>query len=227
MSRESRVRARKQASRKKLNQRITIALAVAVVLVIIGLVVKNTGDSKSDSGAVSAELLVRENSLKLTQASTSDVFVEFLDFECESCRAAYPTVDEMKQQYGDRVTFVVRHMPNHFNSLSAARAVEAAAAQGKLEDMVKKMFETQLEWGEKQTSQESTFSRFATEMGLDMTKFRETYNDPAVIEKINADKEDGKKAGVQGTPAFFMNGKQLELTSLVDIKQAFRDTVGN
>lgn len=49
-------------------------------------------------------------------------FVEFLDFECESCRAAYPANEQLRKDYEGRVTFVVRYfpIPSHFN---AERAV--------------------------------------------------------------------------------------------------------
>ncbi len=100
--------------------------------------------------------LVREDSHRVTSPSTEKAqLVEFLDFECESCRAAEPLVQQLKQEYGDRITFVHRYfpLPGHRNSGNAALAVEAAAAQGKYEQMAAKLFETQPQWGNKQDSQ--------------------------------------------------------------------------
>lgn len=80
----------------------------------------------------------------------SDVnFVEFLDFECEGCKALYPVVEQLRAEYGDRVNFVIRYFPlkSHFNSERAALAVEAAAQQGQLEAMYKRMYDAQNEWG--------------------------------------------------------------------------------
>ena len=82
-------------------------------------------------------------------------FVEFLDFECEGC-----------------------------NAERAARAVEAAAQQGKLEPMYHKMYETQSEWGEKGTPADDVFRCFAIELGLDMAAFDAAYSDPATAQHI-------------------------------------------
>ncbi|WP_454163643.1 DsbA family protein [Gordonia iterans] len=77
-------------------------------------------------------------------------FVQFLDFECEGCLAAFPGVEELRTKSGNRVTFVVRHMPLHNNSMNAALASEATANQGKFEPMSKPLFETVGEWGHKE-----------------------------------------------------------------------------
>ncbi|WP_326638028.1 MULTISPECIES: DsbA family protein [unclassified Streptosporangium] len=55
--------------------------------------------------------------------------LEFLDFECEACRAAFPVVEDLHEQYAGKVTFVVRYfpLPGHFNAERAARAVVDAA----------------------------------------------------------------------------------------------------
>ncbi len=81
--------------------------------------------------------------------------MEFLDFECEACRAAFPLVEQLRSQYGDRVNFVVRYfpIPAHFNAERAARAVESAAQQGKFEPMYKKMYETQSQWENRRRQQ--------------------------------------------------------------------------
>ena len=75
--------------------------------------------------------------------------VEFLDFECESCRAAYPVVEDLRTKYAGKVDFVVRYfpIPSHANAVNAAVAVEAAAQQGKFEDMYKRMYDTQTDVG--------------------------------------------------------------------------------
>ena len=100
--------------------------------------------------------VVAENTHKLSAAEDGKVtLVEFLDFECESCGAIYPAIEELREQYEGRVTFAIRYFPNdgHFNAMIAAQAVEAASKQGKLEAMYQRMFETQREWGEAQRVQ--------------------------------------------------------------------------
>jgi protein-disulfide isomerase len=160
--------------------------------------------------------LVREDSHRITNPETEKAqLVEFLDFECESCRAAEPLVQELKAEYGDRITFVHRYfpLPGHANSGTAALAVEAAAEQGKYEDMAARLFETQPQWGEKQDSQAALFRTFAEELGLDMDKFDAAVAAEENKERIRQDITDGKALGVTGTPTFFLNGEKLTLNS--------------
>lgn len=193
-------------------------LAVGVVL-LVTRGEENTPHS-ADTGAVQ---LVRDSSHRLNDPQDAEVtFVEFLDFECEGCRAAYPIVEELRDDYGDRVEFVLRYFPlsGHFNGERAARAVEAAAQQGELEAMYRKMFETQAEWGEQRTAADDVFRGFAVDLGLDMAAFDTAYNDPATLERIRVDQRDGEMLGVQGTPTFFVNDEQILVQRAEDLRGA-------
>ncbi|MGP4056691.1 MULTISPECIES: DsbA family protein [Mycolicibacterium] len=200
----------------------------AVITMIIGVgVYLSTQDKDAPTSAQGqgedVGQLVRDNSRRLTTVPNSDVtFVEFLDFECEACRAAFPMVEQLRAEYGDRVNFVIRYFPiqSHFNAERAARAVEAAAQQDKFEPMYKKMYETQSEWGEQQTPADSRFRGFAAELGLDMAAFDAAYNDPATLDRVNVDVADGKALGVKGTPTFFIDGTEVEFRSYDDLKAA-------
>ncbi|MFD8061388.1 DsbA family protein [Streptomyces cyaneofuscatus] len=155
---------------------------------------------------------VRKSSHRLTSPERSELtVVEFLDFECEACGAVYPAVEKLREEYGDRVTFIARYfpMPGHRNGQLAARTVEAAAQQGKFEEMYGKLFTTQAQWGEADESKEPLFREYAGELGLDMEKFTAVLNDPATTERIEADQRDGLGLGVQGTPTFFVDGLRI------------------
>jgi len=170
--------------------------------------------------------LVREDSHRVTTPATEKAqLVEFLDFECESCRAAQPLVEDLKKEFGDRITFVNRYfpLPGHRNSGTAALAVEAAAQQGKYEQMYTKMFDTQPQWGEKQDSQAPQFRTYAQELGLDLAKYDAAVADEKTIDRIRKDVADGKALGVTGTPTFFLNGQQLTLSTEADFRQKLND----
>ncbi|MHA6631453.1 DsbA family protein [Pseudonocardia sichuanensis] len=176
-----------------------------------------------DAAAVPAELLVRDDSHRLSTAPDGRVtFVEFLDFECEACRAAYPAVEQLRSEYAGRVTFVARYFPiaGHFNADNAAVAVEAAAQQGQFEQMYQRMFETQTSWGEQQVSHAPLFRQFAADLGLDMDAYDRAVADPATLERVRSDQRDGQAAGVQGTPTFFLNGERLQPRSVDDLRAA-------
>ncbi|MGD9620639.1 MAG: DsbA family protein [Mycolicibacterium sp.] len=197
--------------------------AVAVVAVVVLMTRSDSDAGTQPSADDGSAQVVRDNSHRLNAPGHVEAtFVEFLDFECEGCRAAYPMVEEVRAEYGDRVEFVVRYfpLPGHFNAQRAARAVEAAAQQGQLEAMYQKMFETQAQWGEQQTPADDVFRGFAAELGLDLAAFDATYNDPATVERIQLDINDGKELGVRGTPSFFIDGVQVRPRGPGDLRTA-------
>lgn len=196
------------------NLKISAALVAAfVVTVAVLLGVNNSGADDTGTAEAGGAPLVREDSHRLSTADDDRVtLVEFLDFECEGCKAAYPFVEQLRDDYDGRVTFVARYfpMPGHANGENAAVAVEAAAQQGRFEDMYHRMYETQTEWGERQDSQADFFRGFAEEMGLDLTEYDATVSDPATLERVLQDRRDGLALGVEGTPTFFLNGEKVE-----------------
>ncbi|MFL1428457.1 MULTISPECIES: DsbA family protein [unclassified Nocardiopsis] len=173
-----------------------------------------------------AELLVREDSRYLDGVEDAPVtVVEFLDFECEACRAQFPVMERIREDYDGRIDFVVRYfpLPGHANSRPAAAAVEAAAQQGALEGMYARMYETQAEWGESRQDQSEVFVGFAEELGLDVAEFTAAMESQEVADRVQADFDDGVALGVQGTPTIFVNGYRTqsmptyeELAELID-----------
>lgn len=200
------------------NLKISLALIAAVLIALAAAALLSDDATPEAGGTPREERLVRPDSRLLSESEDGKVtFVEFLDFECESCRAAHPAIEELRDTYGDRITFVVRNFPLHGNSEEAARAAEAAAEQGKFEEMYDLLFETQPEWGEKSESQREVFFGFAEDLDLDMDGFEAVFDDPDTIAKVQRDKDDGVALGVEGTPSFFLNGEQIEPSSFEDL----------
>lgn len=214
-----------------MSKNLKISLAMVALAAVAVLVAANTGSDDgatttatsgdtraATSGDTRADRVVRPDSQRLSVAADGKVtFVEFLDFECEACGAAYPAIEQLREQFGDRVTFVVRNFPLHSNSEAAARAAEAAAGQGMFEEMYGRLFQTQTQWAEKRTSQQEVFFGYAVDLGLDMTRFRAAYDDPATLVRIRRDKADGQALGVTGTPTFFLNGDKIEVSSFAGL----------
>lgn len=181
-----------------------------------------TGETSADASGEPAPLprVVNEDPRRLGKSGRDGVtFTEFLDFECEACGAAYPAIEQLREQYAGRVTFNVRYfpLPGHKNSRNAAFAVEAAAQQGKLEPMYRKMFETQEEWGEQSDSQAALFREFAEEIGLDMEQYDRAVVHPKTAQRVEADFTDAVALGLQGTPAFFIDEQRIEPQSIDDL----------
>lgn len=132
----------------------------------------------------------------------------------------FPFVEQLRQEFAGELTFVIRYfpIPSHANAVNAAVAVDAAAQQGKIEEMYTRMYETQTEWGEQQTSKADVFRGFAQEMGLDMEAYDSAVADPATLERVEQDRQDGLALGVQGTPTFFLDGELLQPASTEDFR---------
>ncbi|WP_229403571.1 DsbA family protein [Micromonospora okii] len=202
------------------NLKVTLGILAVALLGVIGLAVVNR-----DSGTtpvVASDTLVRADSHRLSTAPDGRVtIVEFLDFECESCLAAYPGVEKLRAEYGDRITYVVRYfpIPSHPNAFNAAHAAEAAARQGKFEAMYKKLFDNATVWGHKEEPQVAVFEGYAREMGLDLARYRADVAGAEVAARVKADAADGAALGVQGTPTFFVNGVRYDgLPTYDDLK---------
>lgn len=197
-----------------MTQNTKVTFAVIFLFVLGGLIFMNTRDSGGPVNSDAAEnpKTVRADSHMLSTAEDDKVnLVEFLDFECEACKAQFPVMERIREEYEGRINFVVRYFPlsGHGNAENAARAVEAASKQDAFEEMYVKMYETQSEWGESQDSKEDLFVEFARELGLDEAQFVADVNDPKTAERIAKDQQDGVGLGVQGTPTIFLNDEEL------------------
>lgn len=199
------------------SQKWSVALVVAVAAVLVAAFTIGGDDAPAGDPATA---LVRDDSPRLASGGQA-VFVEFLDFECEACGASHAALKELRTKYGDRITFVVRHLPLHGNSMNASLAAEAAAQQGQFEAMHDKLFETQGQWGHRSDSQMATFTGYAEDLGLDMTRFRKDLEDPTLRQRIEQSRTDATTVGVTGTPTFFLDGEKIEPSTLADMEEAF------
>ena len=185
-------------------------LALILTTLLIGLVrqadqTPRSVEAATDAGTDAETPLLRKDSRIIGERGSSGVtVVEFLDFECEACGAAYPVVEQLREDYAGEVTFVARYfpLPSHFNSSRAAWAVEAAARQDQVEAMYERMFETQAEWGEQREPKDDLFRAYAEDIGLDMAQFDADYASDEVRDRVQRDVDDGQELGVTGTPTF-------------------------
>ena len=131
--------------------------------------------------------------------------VEWSDFQCPFCNRVSPTLVQIREEYGDRVRFVFKHMPLsiHPQAAGAHAAAEAAHRQGRFWDMHDRLFENQRDL------RVETLAGYAIEMGLDMDQYKSDVEGEEVAKRISDDLEQAQKLGVTGTPSFFINGRFL------------------
>lgn len=126
-----------------------------------------------------------------------------------------PLLQQVLERYPDDVKLVFKNFPldRHGYARKAAAAALAASAQGKFWEYHDKLFE------DPQALSDQRIKQIAVELGLDMEKFNRDMASPGVRQLIQEDEREGRKAGVQGTPTVFVNGKFLKERSFTGFKQ--------
>lgn len=213
---------------KAISKPLIVTASVLAAVLIAALVYVLVDRAQTPDAAPAS--VVRADSHVLDDGGADAVtVVEFLDFECEACGAFYPVVEELREKHAGRITYVVRYfpLPGHLNSTHAALAAEAAAQQGRFEDMYHRLFETQAQWGEAQESRAAVFRDYASGLGLDMAAYDAAVADPKTEERVRADLEDGRALGVRSTPTFFVNGTRVEIERWGDVDAAIQAALGS
>jgi protein-disulfide isomerase len=132
--------------------------------------------------------------------------VEFADFQCPFCARMVPTLKEIVEQYKGKVRWVFRDLPLreiHPEALPSAVAANCAGAQGKYFDMHHALFENY------RTLSSTLYKELAAKMSLDMQKFEACLKDPKMEAEVLRDAAEAANLGVNGTPAYFVNGRKL------------------
>jgi len=133
--------------------------------------------------------------------------VEYGDFECPYCGAAHLIVKQVQEVMGDQLRFVFRHFPLtqiHPHAESAAEASEAAGAQGKFWEMHDILYENQ------PALDPLHLVGYVEELGLDTAKVVRELEDGVYRGRVREDFLSGVRSGVNGTPAFFVNGVRYD-----------------
>ena len=128
--------------------------------------------------------------------------VEYGDFECPHCGAAYPNIEVVREQMGDDLRFVYRHYPQavvHANAVRAAHAAEAAGRFGQFWQMHDVLFEYQ------DALDVESLLISASKLPLDLEQFVHDLTQGKHRARLEDDFLSGTLSGVEGTPAFFIN----------------------
>src|SRR5258708_2902309 len=130
--------------------------------------------------------------------------VEYGDYQCPYCGAAYPVVKRVQKTLGKKLRFVFRNFPltgAHPYAMVAAEAAEAAALQGKFWEMHDQIYEHQ------DFLEPVILPVWAKKLGLDLEKFGNSIAQDVVANRIKEDRSSGIRSGVNGTPTFINTGE--------------------
>ena len=134
------------------------------------------------------------------------VIVEYGDYQCPYCGAAYPILKELMKEFGSEIKFVFRNFPlseMHEYARAAALAAEAANLQGKFWEMHDAIYENQ------EDLNDAFLIELAEKLKLDIPKFKKDIDSTELADRVDADFESGVVSGVNGTPSFYVNGNKF------------------
>ena len=136
--------------------------------------------------------------------------VMFSDFQCPACSRTHPVLKSVIAEYGEKVRFVVRDYPLesiHENAFAAAKAANAAGAQGKYFEYIDLLYRNQ------SSLDAASLKRYAADLGLNVKQFEIDLNAERSAAEIRKDAADGDALGVSGTPTIFVNGVKVHRLS--------------
>ena len=130
--------------------------------------------------------------------------VQYGDYQCPYCGAAYPEVKKVQKELGMKLRFVFRNFPltnSHPFAMQAAETAEASSVQGKFWEMHDFLYEHQNTLGDPRVALD-----YARRLGLDIQKFQQDLSQHTYLPRIKEDFMGGVRSGVNGTPTFYMKG---------------------
>jgi protein-disulfide isomerase len=127
-----------------------------------------------------------------------------------------PVFEQVLEKYPDAVKLVFKNFPlrNHKFAMTAAIAALAAGEQGKFWEFHDLLFKNY------NKLDDAKIQEIAEAVDLNLEEYEKKKNDPAIQRKVNQDISDGRRAGVKGTPAIFINGIRLRDRSLKGFQTA-------
>jgi protein-disulfide isomerase len=160
---------------------------------------------KPAAGPAAPAIAVRADDPAKGPAVAPVTIVLFSDFQCPFCSKVEPVLKQIEKAYPREVRIVWKHLPLSFhpNALPAARAAEAARAQGKFWEMHDALFANQ------QGLSEPLYPRTAAELGLDVERFNKDLPSDGVARRIAEDQGLASAVGATGTPTLFVNCRKL------------------
>lgn len=207
---------------------IYIAVGLALVLAFVGAtyMYQSSQKAKLDFLATEkSELFVRDHSPRYGNENAKVILTEFLDPECESCRAFYPVVKSFLNEFEGQIQLVVRYAPFHQNSKIAIKALEAARMQGKYWEALELLFYHQPKWGSHHDPKPELIFEYLPQLGLDMDQLKKDIEVQKIQDIIEQDQKDLRALSVRATPTFFVNGRPLEEFSVDALHRLIKDEV--
>lgn len=195
-------------------------IIIAVVVVLVGIFTLTGKKSTLPTNAKPTEHIMGSTSSGVS-------LVEYGDYQCPYCGQYFETLKQVLAIYSNRITFQFRNFPLtsiHPNAFAGARAAEAAGLMGKFWQMHNLLYTQNQEYYNSSgalatwigtTNPITVFDQDAQSLGLNVSQFNTYYNSEQVNNLVLADENVGNKLGINATPTFYLDGKQVQVNDSV------------
>lgn len=207
----------------------TILIIIASLVLIFGLlfVVYKFTNTTSDYKDIT---IIQPGDHVKWSPDKKHVLVEFSDLQCPACKAFHDIMTSFESSGSanasipKKVTLVFRHFPLyqvHENAFEMAYAVEAASRQNKFFELTSAIFADQATLEVTKDAKAFVLDK-AKSVGLNTEQLTKDIDSKEVKDKVNADLAQGERAGINGTPTFFLDGAKLDFQTPVEFVEILK-----
>lgn len=218
---------KQRAARQR--ERFSATVRKTVFFVVIPLLVVFTAYVLLNQGTTYSTTEIAENDHVREPGAKPVSIVVYADFQCPACATENQTILQAWPSIRDSAQLVFRHFPvtnTHRHAWTASLYAEAAGKQNRFWEMHDYLFATQPDWSNL-SEVENEFDAYALELNLDIEQLHLDIASEEVVMKVRNDLRGGTASGVRGTPAVFVNGRQLNNPSRARIIDAVNDEVNS
>lgn len=194
---------------KKLSVAVVLGIVLVAFLFGMNTYQRRVQNAQEQNVTQHMDRLVRMHSPVLGPQNAPVTIVEFFDPACETCRAFYPIVKNLMQQYPTEVRLVLRYAPFHAGSDQVIKLLEAAKKQDKYWDVLEMVLAAQPMWADHGNPNVALAYQAAEHAGLDLKQALTDASAPAIEAVLQQDVQDLTALNVTQTPTFFVNGRPL------------------
>lgn len=167
--------------------------------------------------------LTRAHAPELGSTAARVQIVEFIDPACETCAAFYPLVKQMLAEHTGRLRLAMRHVGFHPGADEVVRMLEASRAQDQYWRVLETLLALQDRWVLQHVAQPDVALRLLGSLPLDLARLQADMRSPEIAERMQRDRADAAALGVEKTPEYFVNGRQMTSFGRQQLQALVRD----
>ena len=176
-------------------------------------------------GRVTRPELASEHSPSTGSAEARVQIVEFIDPACETCAAFYPLVKQLMAEHPGRLRLAMRHVGFHPGADGVVRMLEASRAQDRYWPVLEALLAAQSRWTIRHVAHPELALQVLAGLPLDLARLQADMAAPQVAERMKRDRADAAALGVEKTPEYFVNGRQMASFGRQQLQALVRDEV--